>query len=301
MSSLSDKAPFPNEMPDLRAIQRTLQAFSTSSKTLEILRTVPHTPVKPFSSPKTLYVLDSSFNPPTRAHLRICTSALLDDGPKAGPRRLLLLLATQNADKAPKPAAFEQRLAMMSIFADEMVEEFKAEAGRQSVMIDVGVTKEARFVDKARVIEECGYYSAIDDAGAEDSVEQVHLTGFDTLLRLLDTKYYPPNHTLAPLERLFQKHRVRVTRRTGDAWGATEQQDEYMAKLQRGEMEAKGGKVEWTKRLELVNGRNEGEDIVSSTKVREASKRRDEVTLMKLVTGGVGKWIFDKRLYVEGA
>ena len=301
MPSLSDNAPFPNEMPDLRAIQRTLQAFSTSSKTLEILRTVGYVPVKSSSSPKTLYVLDSSFNPPTRAHLRICTSALLNDRPNAESKRLLLLLATQNADKAPKPAAFEQRLAMMSIFAEEMLEEFKAEAGRQSVVIDVGVTKEARFVDKARVIEECGHYSAIDDAGAEDSVEQVHLTGFDTLLRLLDTKYYPPDHTLAPLESLFQKHRVRVTRRTGDAWGATEQQDEYMMTLQRGEMEAKGGKGEWTKRLELVNGRNEGEEIVSSTKVREASKRRDEVALMKLVTGGVGKWIFDERLYVDGA
>ena len=301
MPSLSDKAPFPNEMPDLRAIQRTLQAFSTSPKTLEILRTVTHAPVKPSSSPKTLYVLDSSFNPPTRAHLRICTSALLNDRPNAGSKRLLLLLATQNADKAPKPAAFEQRLAMMSIFAEEMVEDFKAEAGRQSVVIDVGVTKEARFVDKARVIEECGHYSAIDDAGAEDSVEQVHLTGFDTLLRLLDVKYYPPNHTLAPLERLFKKHRVRVTRRTGDAWGATEQQDEYMTKLQRGEMEAKGGKGEWTKRIELVNGRNEGEEIVSSTKVREASKRRDEVALMKLVTEGVGKWILHERLYIDGA
>ena len=297
MPSPSDKAPVPNEMPDLRAIQRALQAFSTSSKSLEILRTVTHAPVKPSSAPKTLYVLDSSFNPPTRAHLRICTSALLNDRPNAGSKRLLLLLATQNADKAPKPAAFEQRLAMMSMFAEEMVEEFKAEAGRQNVVIDVGVTKEARFVDKARVIEECGYYSATDDAG----IEQVHLTGFDTLLRLLETKYYPPNHTLAPLERLFQKHRVRVTRRTGDAWGATEQQDEYMTNLQRGEMEAKGGKREWTERIELVNGSNEGEEIVSSTKVREASKRRDEVALMKLVTGGVGKWIFDERLYVDGA
>lgn len=46
-------------------------------------------------------------------------------------------------------------------------------------------------MNKARVIEACGYYSAIDDAGAEDSLKQVHLAGFDTLLRVLNTKYYP--------------------------------------------------------------------------------------------------------------
>lgn len=287
-------------MRDLRAIQRSLQAFASSPQNVEILCTLPHAPPKHSSSPKTLYVLDSSFNPPTRAHLRICTSALSHDSSSAGPKRLLLLLATQNADKAPKPAAFEQRLAMMSIFAEEMVKELAVDGGREGVVVDVGVTKEARFVDKARVIEECGDYSTSDDEGGKKPVEQVHLTGFDTLLRLLDVKYYPPNHTLAPLEGLFENHRVRVTRRTGDAWGGTKEQDEYMTKLQRGEMEGKGGKREWAERIELVEGRAKGEVIVSSTKVRESSKKRDKVELMKLVTEGVGRWIMEEKLYVDG-
>lgn len=287
-------------MRDLRAIQRSLQAFASSSQTIEILRTLPHAPPKQSSPPKTIYVLDSSFNPPTRAHLRICTSALLHDRPKAEPKRLLLLLATQNADKAPKPAAFEQRLAMMSIFAEEMVMEMTAEDGREGLVVDVGVTKKARFVDKARVIEECGEYSSIDDERGKKPIEQVHLTGFDTLVRLLDIKYYPPGHTLAPLEGLFGKHRVRVTRRTGDAWGGREEQDGFMTKLQRGQMEDKGGKREWAERIQLVEGRKEGEEIVSSTKVREASTKRDEVVLMRLVTEGVGKWILDEKLYVDG-
>lgn len=289
-----------HEMRDLRAIQRSLQAFASSPQTIEILRTLPNAPPKHSSAPKTLYVLDSSFNPPTRAHLRICTSALLHDGSKAEPKRLLLLLATQNADKAPKPAAFEQRLAMMSIFAEEMVKEMRADGGREGVVVDVGVTKKARFVDKARVIEECGDYSSIDDEGGKKPVEQVHLTGFDTLVRLLDIKYYPPDHTLAPLEELFEKHRVRVTRRTGDAWGGRDEQDEYMTKLQRGELEGKDGKREWAGRIELVEGRKEGEEIVSSTKVRESSARRDELALLKLVTEGVGRWILDEKLYVDG-
>ncbi|CAD6571593.1 MAG: hypothetical protein ASARMPREDX12_004587 [Alectoria sarmentosa] len=300
MSSPTHNLHSSNEMRDLRAIQRSLQAFASSSQTIEILRTVPPAPPKHSNSPKTLYVLDSSFNPPTRAHLRICTSALLHDRPKAESKRLLLLLATQNADKAPKPVAFEQRLVMMSIFAEEMVKGMAAESGHEGVVVDVGVTKKARFVDKARVIEECGDYSFIDDEGWRKPIEQVHLTGFDTLVRLLDIKYYPPDHTLAPLEGLFEKHRVRVTRRTGDAWGGRDEQDEYIWKLQNGQMEDQGGKRQWAERIELVEGRKEGEEIVSSTKVREVSKKRDEVELTKLVTEGVGRWIFDEKLYVDG-
>ena len=221
----------------------------------------------------------------------------MHDRASAGPKRLLLLLATQNADKAPKPAAFEHRLAMMAIFAEEIAKEMVAGGDHGDLLVDVGVTKEARFVDKARAIEECDTYSA---AYNKQTVEQVHLTGFDTLVRLLDPKYYPPTYTLAPLHELFQKHRVRVTRRTGDAWGEGDDQDEYMTKLQRGEMEEKGGRMEWADRIELVHGRKEGEEIVSSTKVREASKKRDEVALMSLVTEGVGKWIFDANLYLDG-
>ncbi len=46
----------------------------------------------------TLYVLDSSFNPPTRAHFDMAVSALEHDR-GAAPKRLILLLATRNADK----------------------------------------------------------------------------------------------------------------------------------------------------------------------------------------------------------
>ena len=302
MSSPNHLQHSPNDMRDLGITQASLKAFASSPQAVKILHTLPHTP-PPYSILKPqqqLYVLDSSFNPPTRAHFRLCTSALLNSRSEAGPKRLLLLLATQNADKAPKPAAFEHRLAMMSIFADEMAKELAVDGGGEGVVVDVGVTKKARFVDKASAIEECEIYAISDDAGERQSCEQVHLTGYDTLIRLLNTKYYPPDYTLAPLKGLFEKHRVRVTRRTGDAWGGTEEQDEYMTKLQSGEMEDQGGEKEWAERIELVDGRKEGEEIISSTKVREASQKRDEVALMRLVTEGVGRWILDSNLYVHG-
>lgn len=185
----------------------------------------------------------------------------------------------------------------MSLFAEELVkcvigsEEGKHKEG--DVIVDVGVTKEARFIDKAMVLEDQEEYSE------QGPVEQVHLTGYDTLIRLLDTKYYPPDHTLKPLEGLFEKHRVRVTRRTDDAWGGREEQDEYLRKLAEGESEADGGRREWAQRIELVEGRKEGEEIISSTKVREAAKGKDRQALSKLVTDAVASWILKENLYLE--
>lgn len=51
--------------------------------------------------PRHLYVLDSSFNPPTKAHFHMALSALRHDAPRDGldVKRLLLLLAVRNADK----------------------------------------------------------------------------------------------------------------------------------------------------------------------------------------------------------
>lgn len=130
-------------------------------------------------------------------------------------------------------------------------------------------------------------------------MEQVHLTGYDTLIRLLDIRYYPPHHTLQPLEGLLEKHRVRVTRRTDDAWGGREAQDEYMNRIKNGDREDEGGKREWAERIKLVEGRKEGEEVVSSTKVREAAKSRDEKALKRLVPDGVAQWIMDEKLYLE--
>ena len=292
-----------DDMRDLQILQKSLNAFASSPLTFQILRTIPFPHPSSSRQPKALYILDSSFNPPTRAHLRICTSALLHDKATTVPKRLLLLLATQNADKAPKPAAFEHRLAMMNVFAEELIQMVttsdKKEDTLGDVIVDVGVTKEARFIDKARILEaQEEYTGAVKDDTAKP-VEQVHLIGFDTLIRLLDTKYYPPKHTLDPLDDLFEKHRFRVTRRTDDAWGGREEQDQYVRKITEGGREVDGPRKEWAQRIDLVEGREEGEEIVSSTKVREAAEAGDEEALKRLVTDGVARWILDEKLYLE--
>jgi nicotinamide-nucleotide adenylyltransferase len=239
------------------------------------------------STPSTVYVLDSSFNPPTRAHLKIAASALQNDKGST-PKRLLLLLATQNADKAPKPASFEERLVLMSIFASDFISAFRASASNATEtepVVDLGVTKFPYFMDKAAAIQDEGPYGK--------DVEQVHLTGFDTLIRIFDSKYYP-GQELKALEPFLKSHRLRVTYRLSDGWGDKEEQDEYLSKIARGEREDEGAKREWSSRIELVEG---AEKVVSSTRVREACKTSDELVLKELVTDGVAEWVLSHGLY----
>lgn len=281
-------------MPSPQSLLTALKTFIPSPRNFQILHSIPHGASLPAAQPpQTLYILDSSFNPPTLAHLRICESALHDD-PRAAAadKRLLLLLATQNADKPAKPAAFEQRLKMMCLLAQDLrTRRGKKETAEEGVPIDIGVTKLPIFVDKVKEIADPDIYG--------EQVEQVHLIGFDTLVRLMDTKYYPPQHTLQPLETLFGKHRVRVTRRTDDKWGGREEQDAYIQALAQGQREEEGGKRVWAEKIDLVEGRREGDEVVSSTKVREAIGRSDRGALQKMVAENIASWILEEELYNE--
>lgn len=190
---------------------------------------------------------------------------------------------------------------MMCLFAEhlqravsqENEEENVADAG--PVEVDIGVTKLPIFVDKVKEIAACKEYRG------EKEVEQVHLIGFDTLVRLLDTRYYPPEHTLRPLEALFGRHRVRATRRLDDKWGGRREQDDYIEAIAQGKREHEGGKVEWADKIRLVEGRKEGEEAVSSTKVREAIVSGDKSALERLVPGSVANWILNYGLYTSDA
>ena len=296
--SMSVSEKMPNMRSLLPAFRTALETFASSTSSFQILRSVPPTAS---ALPKTLYVLDSSFNPPTRAHLHIALTAILnDEKARIEPvKRLLLLLATQNADKAPKPASFEQRLTMMSIFAEDLMNSVQEQLhdnqeGIKGLVVEVGVIKSPLYLDKAAVIDQSGQYGEVN-AGPE----QVHLTGFDSLIRLFDTKYYPPHHTLHPLEEMFSKHRIRVTKRTGDKWGIGREQEAYLHALAKGDREKEGAKRQWATRIDLVDNRLENEEIISSTKVRNAAKDRDSHALSRLVTDGVKDWVLDQKLYLD--
>lgn len=266
-----------------------LKQFIASSKEFEVLATVPTDQSPP---PKILYVLDSSFNPPTRAHLRIASSALLEQ--LEPDSRLLLLLATQNADKSSKPAPFEDRLAMMELFAHDVRSHLAAghsdpaSSVKHIPTIDIAVTKKPYFIDKAAAIEASDHYPS--------PLEQVHLTGYDTLIRIFNPKYYPPEHTLRPLSALFSQHRLRVTLRPGDEWGEREEQEGFLASLARGDREDEGGQREWARRIQLIEGRKPEDPPVSSTRAREAAQFAPQ-DLEWLVPDKVRRFVLSERPY----
>ncbi|PGH07855.1 hypothetical protein GX51_01565 [Blastomyces parvus] len=290
------------EVRSLRHLRQTyhtaLHDFISSSDVFRVLDTVPAN--KPQAGrPAKLYVLDSSFNPPTRAHLNIAKSALLQHKDTAAVR-LLLLLATQNADKPSKPASFEDRLVMMRIFSDDIraaLTEARAsdnndQGGQQSApIVDIGVTKLPYFIDKAAAISTSDFYPG--------SPEQILLTGYDTLIRIFDTKYYPPEHTLQPLSRFFSQHRLRVTVREDSEWGRREDQELFLQTLAQGAREHDGGKREWAERIELVEGAKPGEEAVSSTNARNAAMNNDVNALQRFVTPDVCDWVISQSLYIR--
>ncbi|OJD18884.1 hypothetical protein AJ78_01139 [Emergomyces pasteurianus Ep9510] len=293
MTSKSETRP----LHQLRQIYHiSLQDFVSSSTAFQVLDTVPVN--KPQAGrPAKLYVLDSSFNPPTRAHLNIAKSALLQHDDTSSVR-LLLLLATQNADKPSKPVSFEDRLVMMRIFAEDIqaaisqarLSNNNAEREQQSApTVDIGVTKLPYFIDKAAAIATSNFYPG--------SPEQTLLIGYDTLVRMFDTKYYPPEHTLRPLNHFFSQHRLRVTFRADSEWGQRKDQELFLHNLAQGGMEQDGGKREWAEHIELVQGMRPGEEPVSSTQARNAVVENDVHALEKLLTPDICDWVISQGFY----
>ncbi|KAL7624558.1 hypothetical protein AAE478_006125 [Parahypoxylon ruwenzoriense] len=290
----------------------------------------PLTPLPPQTPPQTLLVLDSSFNPPTLAHQRMALSALSDESSAHGSSsnnqksRLLLLLAINNADKAPKPAAFSQRLAMMYIFAQDLLALsasprpllHPAAATTTCELVDIAVTTEPYFHAKSAAVAAAPFYRGQQQqqqqhldatttpaaaAAEEQPMTQVYLTGFDTLVRIFDPKYYTSESMAACLDPFFSRARLRVVSRTGGDWGGGAEQEAYVAGLGHGDgLQRVGGREAWARRVELVPGRGEGEPVVSSTRVREAVRRRDWGELRELVSEGVAEWIREQGLYQDG-
>ncbi|KAI1506142.1 Nucleotidylyl transferase [Biscogniauxia marginata] len=316
------------------------------------------TPRPPRRPPRSIIVLDSSFNPPTLAHQRMALSALADPNyfPSAPPReeeksRVLLLLAINNADKAPKPVAFPQRLAMMYMFARDLLSASPSSSPvpvpapaqvQDSTIVDIAVTTEPYFHAKSGAIASADFYrgtgtgisetttttttattattvAAAEEEGqrSQEETEQVYLTGFDTLIRIFDPKYYRPHYpdgggggSASPmrtaLDPLFARARLRVTPRPDAEWGDAEAQRRYLAEL-RGRLgqgqQQLGGRSEWADRVDMVEGAEDGEgeaEAVSSTRVRDAARRRDWGALGRLVSPGVAAWIREEGPYVPG-
>ncbi|KXJ97373.1 hypothetical protein Micbo1qcDRAFT_156220 [Microdochium bolleyi] len=285
-----------------------LQTYQSSSQTFAVLCSIPSAthgelaPPSPPSPPRSLLVLDSSFNPPTVAHGRMVLSALRDHKYKES-SRVLLLLAINNADKAPQPAAFPQRLAMMHILADDLLSR-AAQLGSACSGVDIAVTTEPYFHNKSAAVRDSGFYHHYNAQTPKEhrhQTEQIYLTGFDTLIRIFNAKYYPGEAMSSVLDPFFAHSSLRVTMRTDANWGDAEEQKAYLDGLGRGgKLDEMGGRKEWVEKIEMTPGREEGEDVVSSTKVRDAVQSKDWDGLSSLTSPAVAEWVRDHELYACG-
>jgi nicotinate (nicotinamide) nucleotide adenylyltransferase len=126
-----------------------------------------------------LGVMSASFNPPTRAHLRMTEEA----GRLCAFDEVLLLLARTNVEKGLYGAPLEARLLMMEALA------------RPRPSCSVAAVSHPRFVDKAAAL------TPLYPAGADICF----IVGYDTLVRLFDPRYYADMR--GELERLFARAR----------------------------------------------------------------------------------------------
>ncbi|CAG8490530.1 13094_t:CDS:2 [Ambispora gerdemannii] len=140
----------------------------------------PPSPLTTTGATKTLRiaVLDSSFNPPTKAHLQ-------------------LLLKSVNTH-----ASQVDRILMMESLAYEIHDKYSKEAVSPAIAhtlqnIAVGITSSSRFIDKPDAISHS--LSSRNQPPPSSSHSSPPLTlyfimGYDTLIRLFDPRYYTDMH-----------------------------------------------------------------------------------------------------------
>ena len=143
-------------------------------------------------------------------------------------------------------------------------------------------------------------------------MEQVVLAGYDTLIRIFDPKYYQPASTgstspetedKSPMHTqlgpFLRRAKLRVTLRPGDEWGGAAEQRSYLDHLLQGDGARSTGEArKWADRIELVEGHEDGNTVISSTYARDAAQDRDWPGLRRLVSPTVGALIEEQALYV---
>jgi nicotinamide-nucleotide adenylyltransferase len=213
----------------------------------------------------------------------------------------LLLFSTQNADKAPSPASFAHRIAMMILFAEDLQSHmYRSKSAWTQVLIDVGLTTAPYYADKSAAI------ANEDPLMYPSKPKHVYLIGYDTLTRFLAPKYYPKsNPPLRALSPFFDAgYEVSVLLRpslssdnavTDDT---EEEQRAYISALSNGSLEKEGFKREWSKQIGILEGDDVASAVgISSTAIRKAAKYGDWGVVEKMCTPGVAAWVREMVLY----
>ncbi|KAJ7227422.1 hypothetical protein GGX14DRAFT_629876 [Mycena pura] len=253
--------------------------------------------------PLQISILDSSFNPPTLAHLALSSAPRPIHGSDVGGDydARIYLLSVRNADKTLKQtdASYIQRLEMMLLLAQDSVPHGAPGAGADEPAHDVaiGIIDEPTFVGKARKLHVLmeQRLAGLGVVPPRPRPQLTFLQGFDTLDRLLAPRYYGASPTdpdaeakmFSALQRFFSPDhdnaRVVCARRgpSSPADAAT------LALAERFLAE---------QRIVLISI-GEAEQTYSSTAVRNAIERRAGHSWMKMVSPSVREYLLKEKLY----
>ncbi|EIW84300.1 hypothetical protein CONPUDRAFT_142640 [Coniophora puteana RWD-64-598 SS2] len=192
-----------------------LQRVQQGASRVELVYTThdrwPCRPSSPLDSanPLRISVVDSSFNPPTLAHLALANipphppGLVSLDLPSLNVARedydaKLLLLSVRNADKVLKPgdASQVQRLEMMYLMAKELVSSTQVIAQESNVA--VAIIDEPTFAGKSTALTQYLFsrlqalHSSESQSPMKPLKPQMTFTmGYDTLIRLISPRFYP--------------------------------------------------------------------------------------------------------------
>lgn len=267
----------------ISTIQRETQEFLDSDKLITLIHEDSQ-----FGNNETVIVLDSSFNPPNRAHLHLIRDALRRHPWNVS---VLFLLSTNNADKGE--IDFEDvahRVQMMQVFWRDVRDELKELA--QDVPLAYGLIKCGKFIDKLKPIQ------------TEFHGKLCFLTGFDTILRVLDKKYYnnQPVGEIKELREFMDQCEFQSLTRQPDQLSKTPENmmgdlDDQVKWVE----DIKEGKnpdipKEYGQKIFLVKSTAETKGV-HSTAGRELMKNQDYDRVTNILTPQVIRYILQAHLY----
>jgi len=172
-----------------------LKTFVSSGSAFKIIYTTSNGPIINNLTSRVL-ILDSSFNPPHFGHAALVKKSILYRFPEKSNvststinrKSVLLLLSLKNADKKSADLRnYAERLDMIQLLASHISADY-------GIACSIGLTDKSLFAEKI---------NAISEELNKPEVKYTFLLGFDTLVRLLDPKYYPGQSVSSALKPLF--------------------------------------------------------------------------------------------------
>jgi len=292
----------------LRSLQKLRQGLST----VELVHTPhefwPYRPGRTSNPVLRISVLDSSFNPPTLAHLTLINSRLPWHDPPCDQVTTsdtldydarLLLLSVRNADKSLKPgdASYIQRLEMMYLLSRSVAVDHTPSPLPNINNTAIAIIDEPTFVGKSTTLHpflrtrlaslRSSFTSA--DLPTIPQPKLFFLMGLDTLMRIFSVNYYASEHELMRLLRNFlspdaEDCRIVCARRASED-DAEKQIQNIADEFIRGE------------RIHLM-------DIGKDQQTCSSSEVRAEVAVgdndwRRLVTDLITNYLVDNKLYVS--